>query len=555
MSRHRNVRGYNYDEDFDDDDVYGQSVEDDYCISPATASQFIYSKRGKPSAFAEPLEEEYGEEQPDNAIPTLSCADQGALFCTSDVLACVNRNPFLTTTPLNDSERSVKNLHTTFSDKQKSIRCSSPVDGGLSLSALMNELPIESFQNTLNEGATIKPFLNASALSLFSDSHAVSDFSKCHQPLGDGPSEHFALKPFETKHEMPDLKSLLMDSPFDNSLVTQNEIEHGVHKNRVQNCSSIHSLKGSLENVPLGGLDSFKSPTELFGSLQSVLQNSDLELTSEKDSLFVSKYGSPSLADLIHEHAENYPKRGLTFSEPSNPPQLSFPEEELASSLSLTHVEGKPLGDVGMPEVLGSLSLLTCSSNSSKKTKETYSLTELIAGTTHKVNVPFGTKDPYEFLFSEIPASKVEESNIDLRDLIKNPEVLTKTNTGQPKLETSQLKSMRLKCQRHEHSLVGSSQNKKGQLLKRQSVQSSSWIKALTAPPSDFALTLCFSYNSKVRKTALDDIHQKVQSNQQMHEAMDSIKDPLQTVIPFDFKTPSPDDIVKASQKKAFTRD
>ncbi|XP_077342940.1 HBS1-like protein [Lithobates pipiens] len=86
MARHRNVRGYNYDEDFEDEDMFGQSVEDDYCISPATAAQFIYSKRDRHSSFTEPLEEEEEEEHDDELEKqkalniALSSLDQARLF-------------------------------------------------------------------------------------------------------------------------------------------------------------------------------------------------------------------------------------------------------------------------------------------------------------------------------------------------------------------------------------------------------------------------------------------------------------------------------------------
>uniref|UniRef100_A0A8C5W4H9 HBS1-like protein N-terminal domain-containing protein n=1 Tax=Microcebus murinus TaxID=30608 RepID=A0A8C5W4H9_MICMU len=68
------------------------SVEDDYCISPSTAAQFIYSRRDKPSVV-EPVEEYDYEDlrEPSNSLSNhqLSAIDQARLYSCLDHMRVV----------------------------------------------------------------------------------------------------------------------------------------------------------------------------------------------------------------------------------------------------------------------------------------------------------------------------------------------------------------------------------------------------------------------------------------------------------------------------------
>lgn len=77
MARHRNVRNRNYSDDYDYDDVYGHSVEEDSCLSPSDTAQWLYDRSHNQQAISSFLEshddiqEETEEECAASERPTL----------------------------------------------------------------------------------------------------------------------------------------------------------------------------------------------------------------------------------------------------------------------------------------------------------------------------------------------------------------------------------------------------------------------------------------------------------------------------------------------------
>lgn len=76
MARHRNVRNRNYSDDYDYDDVYGHSVEEDSCLSPSDTAQWMYDRSRNQQAISHFIEshddiQEEVEDEPDNRSPPL----------------------------------------------------------------------------------------------------------------------------------------------------------------------------------------------------------------------------------------------------------------------------------------------------------------------------------------------------------------------------------------------------------------------------------------------------------------------------------------------------
>ncbi|XP_021495978.1 HBS1-like protein isoform X2 [Meriones unguiculatus] len=607
MARHRNVRGYNYNEDFEDDDLYSQSVEDDYCISPSTAAQFIYSRRDNP------VEEYSYEDLKESSSHQLSDIDQAHLYSCLDhmreVLGDAVPDDILTEAILQHKfdvekalsmvleQESVQNLkgksergvpagkpskgvllssfevspenvqhsypqsENHLDSSSKSECCSSVAKYGSHSSSLVPSQYLLHRKKKLERPKSEKELESCKLTRELSLAHLIDDMPRdscASQPsvrlppsdstqsqlpktldadmLRPPPSECAPEDDFTLKG-IPDLKSLMRGN-----IAASGSL--GVQSSSLPDFRSIpmQSILGTLNN-PLH----LSSPVEnnFNSNISTELGQGAKNNIVKNDTLLFSQCGSPSLADLFEEHREN--SRSQFFALPG----LCSPSASLGS-LPLAHLADRSQVSNTVSELTGSLSSLAFCKASPTRDLENLSLSDLIAKSIELDNSQI-KRDSFELSLSEMRSPGVD-SNIDLSVLIKTPEPVPKPVVDLSVTPTPEAKVLSSKLGEHSSSTKESKKNKKGS-LPRKAPLSVSWTKALAARPSAFASTLCLRYPVKSCKRHTLELYKTFLYSRQVQDVSDKEISPLVAITPFDFKSASPDDIVKANQRKAFTRE
>ncbi|MGH0140568.1 UNVERIFIED_CONTAM: hypothetical protein FKN15_030495 [Acipenser sinensis] len=512
------------------------------------AAEFISSKHDNPSIFREPLEEEECgvEEQevpafsPSMNHEKLSEVDQAAEFISSK-----HDNPSIFREPLEEEECGVEEQEVPAFSPSMNHEKLSEVDQARLYSCLdqMRQVLGDSVPDPILVEAVLKcRFDLQKALDIILSEGGKKTSSTSNQ---NEISAGKAVKVPKSKSEMsgPSLPQKVSLSATSAEIDPKYTAALGSLTDFNTPFPNTNCLPSSLGTLTQTSIQDPKQKPEAFGSLHSVFQSTPLDITSRNNSYKTQHVGSPSLADLIQEHTKTSLSPYDTLCDSQVKPVAGEVSVPLSfASLSLSQLASEHEAKTGSLPLKGTLSSLLTPVTTKAKEQENVCLSSLIADSVESA--------PKTWLMNKHDVLDLQPSvgldlKVDLSMLIQKP----------PEAEMTKILLSKSKDQNISHSANNQSlcKCKTGHVSKRRTM-TVSWSKELSAKPSVFALALSVQYPPRGFRKHVLGIHKAFLYSKQMQVVKRKDQGPLFKIAPFDFQTPSPDDIIKAKQKKAFTR-
>lgn len=306
-------------------------------------------------------------------------------------------------------------------------------------------------------------------------------------------------------------------------------------------------------------------PPPGFGSLSSILQNNN-NSTGGKNIIPTESKTGPSLADLIQEHSNHSPQNLNNFGSPHS--NLYFGNSMVSPTLSLSELasqhQNKNCYPVSSTSLSSTVSLTQLGSQHEKQSKKVLPLgtnfksnvftqppilSELLTETEHKDKTSTTSNGSQDSFGSQCSPAKPEKAGECAQEAVGEGTRHKSDHKPQTQKIPKLVQSIDLSalmsqshCPGHRHfdtNLPSPSSSPLGLGLD----------SSVFAKPSLFALTLSFRSRKKPKR--------KLLMAKMKHQSAGRLKmqyADVEPIVPFRFDTPSPDDIVRANQSKAFTR-